>query len=272
MNLLPLLSLILAIIIILLSLGLFGLYKLQEKLIFYPETLPDDYQFQFNVETEEIFFDTRRNVKLSGLLFKAENSKGLIIYCHGNAGSIASWGFRAFDFLPYGYDVLLWDYRGYGKSTGKIRNEKVIHNDAEFVYRQMLNRYQANQIIFVGISLGTGIAARLAANHPSKLLMLITPYFNFKHTVDHHYPIIPTSIMLKYRIKTNEYLKYVKCPVYLIHGTEDETVPYESSVKLKHLFPDKVQLTTIEGGAHNNLPEYPQFQETVKNAFENLNS
>ena len=270
MNLLPLLSLILGIIIILLSLGLFGLYKMQEKLIFYPEALPHDYQFQFKAPTEEIFFDTRKNVKLSGLLFKAKNSNGLIIYCHGNAGSIASWGYRAFDYLPYNYDVLLWDYRGYGKSTGKIKNEKVLHNDAEFVYQEMQKRYDKSQIIFVGISLGTGIAAKLASKYPSKLLMLITPYFNFKHTVDHHYPIIPTSIMLKYRIKTNEYLNEVNCPIYLIHGTEDETVPYESSVKLKHLFPYKIELTTIEGGAHNNLPEYPQFQETVKKAFENL--
>lgn len=267
MNFYGYLLIVLGIVVILLVLMMYILYRKQERLIFYPETLPNDYKFDFEQPIEELNFNTRRGVSINALLFKAKNSKGLIIYCHGNAGSIASWGHRANDFLPHSWDVLVWDYRGYGKSTGKIKREKMVHNDADFIYHEMLKKYDKEKINFVGCSLGTGVAAKLAVQYPSSFLILITPYFNFKHTVDHHYPFIPTSMILKYRFKTNEYLQDVTCPVILLHGTNDQTVPYESSIMLSHLNPDKIKLVTIQGGSHNNLPEYPLFQETVKKAL-----
>lgn len=250
----------------LIILMLYLLYRSQEKLIFYPETLPSSFTFQFDEPFEERNFEPKKGILLNSLLFKAENSKGLIIYYHGNAGSIGSWGHRAKDFLAYGYDVLIWDYRGYGKSTGKIKNERTIHADAEFIYDEMIREYEPEKISFVGCSLGTGIAARMASLYPSNFLILVTPYFNFKHTVDHHYRILPTSFVLKYHFNSNEYLAHVNCPIYLIHGTNDETVPYESSLLLKNVNQELINLTSIEGGAHNNLPTYEQYHNAIKKA------
>lgn len=246
---------------------LYALYLKQERLIFYPEKLPLDYQFSFEGDFEELNFQSRKGITLNALLFKAPSAKGLIIYFHGNAGSIASWGHRANDFLHHQYDVLIWDYRGYGKSSGKIKNEKMVHTDAEFVYHEIIKRYENKEIYFVGCSLGTGIAAKLAAQYPNNGLLLITPYFNFKHTVDHHYPVIPTSLILKYQFTTNKFLKNVQSKVYLIHGTNDETVPYESSILLTHLNPNKIKLYTVKGGAHNNLPESEVYQKALSDFF-----
>ena len=74
---------------------------------------------------------------------------------------------------------------------------------------------------------------------------------------------MPVSVLLKYKFKTNEYLKSLTCPIYLLHGTEDELVPYASSVKLNELS-DNIELTTIKGATHSDLINYPEFREKIE--------
>ncbi|MEK7826436.1 MAG: alpha/beta fold hydrolase, partial [Thermodesulfobacteriota bacterium] len=95
----------------------------QESLIFYPEILPPDYPFAFSQPFEEVNVPVEA-ATLNALLFKAQNAKGVVLYLHGNAGSLRSWGDVAGDFTSRGYDILIPDYRGFGKSTGNIANEK----------------------------------------------------------------------------------------------------------------------------------------------------
>ena len=95
----------------------------QESLIFYPEILPPDYPFAFSEPFEEVTVPVEA-ATLNALLFKAPNAKGVILYFHGNAGSLRTWGDVAGDFTSRGYDILIPDYRGFGKSTGNISNEK----------------------------------------------------------------------------------------------------------------------------------------------------
>ena len=92
------------------------LFFLQEKLIFFPEKLPKHFKFKFDGNFEELTIETKDHALLNGVLFKAENSKGLIFYLHGNAGSINSWGEVFKTYTDLQYDVFLLDYRGYGKS------------------------------------------------------------------------------------------------------------------------------------------------------------
>ena len=102
------------------------LYLFQEKLIFFPEKLSKEYLFQFDQTFEEKNIKTNDGVILSGLLFKADSSKGVILYLHGNGGSLSSWGDVANTYTELGYDVFIIDYRGYGKSEGVISGKK--HN------------------------------------------------------------------------------------------------------------------------------------------------
>ncbi|MBU1746041.1 MAG: alpha/beta hydrolase, partial [Proteobacteria bacterium] len=102
----------------------------QESLIFFPETLPRDYPFSFSEPFEEVNVPVEA-ATLNALLFKAQNKgadfksvPGVVLYFHGNAGSLRSWGGVAGDFTSRGYDILIPDYRGFGKSTGDIANEK----------------------------------------------------------------------------------------------------------------------------------------------------
>jgi len=247
---------------VLVGLGI-AVYLFQEHLIFHPEKLSDKYKFSFPNEFEEITFVTQDGNTISAILFKAINSKGLIYYHHGNAGNIESWGTKATDFTSIGFDVLMYDYRGYGKSTGKIKNEKMLYKDALMIYKELLNNYKESELILYGMSLGTGIATKLANENNPKLLILETPYYNFYDVSKYHYPYLPNSILLHYQFKINKWLPHIKIPIYLFHGTEDETIPYNSSERLIKLA-DNIKLFTIKDGSHNNLNTFQEYHQGLE--------
>ena len=239
--------------------SLFILFLNQEKLIFRPEKIPSDYNFEFQHEFEELFLEPKRGIRLNAVLFKSKESKGLVLYFHGHRGSIASWGYVADDIVENGWDCLVYDYRSYGKSNGKIISELSLHRDAQFIYDVMSERYKGKDIILFGQSLGSGIAAKLATENKIKALLLVTPYFNFTDVVRFHYPFLPVRFLLKYKLTTNKSLPQIKVPVYLIHGTKDELIQYESSIRLSSLS-DNIQLTTVNGGLHGNLQDFEEYQ------------
>ena len=107
------------------------IYFLQERFIFKPEKLKKDFQFKYDAPFKEYFFEPEPSVSINGLHFYRENPKGLILYFHGNTRSIKGWAKYAKDFYRFDYDVLLVDYRGFGKSTGK-RNEQDMLKDMQF--------------------------------------------------------------------------------------------------------------------------------------------
>ena len=244
---------------ILIGLGI-AVYIFQERLIFHPEKLSDKYKFVFEIPFEELNYPTSDGNNINALLFKAENSKGVVFYHHGNAGNLESWGTKAIDFTSKGYDLLMYDYRGYGKSSGNIKNEKMLYGDAVMLYKKLLYDYKEREIVIYGTSLGTGIASKLARDNNPRDLILETPYFNFYDVSKFHYPYLPNSILLHYQFKTDKYLPKIVCPIYLFHGTEDETVPYNSSERLVKLS-DNIRLFTINDGSHNNLNTYHDYHQ-----------
>lgn len=246
---------------ILISLGV-ALYVFQERLIFHPETLSLKYEFRFDQNFEELFYTTEDGNNLNAIIFKVESPKGLIFYQHGNAGNLEYWGVKAIDFTQRGYNVLMYDYRGFGKSTGKIKNESMIYNDALMIYKKLLYDYKERDIIVYGTSLGTGIACRLAHENNPKSLILETPYFNFFDVSKFHYPYLPNSILLHYRFKNNKLIPEINIPIYIFHGTEDKTVPYNSSLRLAKLS-KKIKLFTIQNGSHSNLNTFHFYHEKL---------
>jgi pimeloyl-ACP methyl ester carboxylesterase len=234
------------------------LFFFQENLIFFPQKLARDHQFSFDQETEEINIHTKDNRLLHAVLFKADSSKGVIFYLHGNAGSLDSWGEEAGTFTRLNYDVFMLDYRGYGKSEGAIDGQEQFFGDIQTVYDELKKTYAEDKITVLGYSIGTGPAARLAStNNPARLIFQ-APYYSLTDMVKHTYPIIPTFI-LKYKFETGEYLKNCKMPVVIFHGDQDEVIYYGSSLKLKAGFKERDTLITLPGQAHNGMGENPGY-------------
>ncbi|MFD2725402.1 alpha/beta hydrolase [Hyunsoonleella rubra] len=242
------------------------LYFMQEKLLFLPSVLPQDYQFESLHSFEEINLKADDGGTLNAIHFKLEAPKGVILYFHGNAGDLSRWGTIAEFFVDKGYDVLIMDYRNFGKSTGKL-SETAFYTDAQLFYDYLKTNYAESDITLYGRSLGTGIATFLASENNPKQLVLETPYYSMAHVGKSRYPILPVDTLLKYRFPTFEFIQKVKCPILMFHGTDDGVIPYDSAEKLFQNAPKPQTIfITIKGGNHNNLIEF----ETYRNAIEDL--
>lgn len=240
-----------------------SLYFLQEKIIFLPTTLEQEYQYQFNHLFEEFNLETTDGAKLNALHFKVKNSKGVILYFHGNAGDLSRWGHIAEFFVEKQHDVLIMDYRTYGKSVGKL-NEVAFYKDADLFYEFLLDRYDEGNITIYGRSLGTSIATYLASKNNPKQLILETPYSSMVDVGKSRFPMLLLESLVKYKFPTNQFIKDVNCKTTMFHGTEDAVVPYSSAEKLFEVSP-KPQTTfiTIEGGGHNNLIQFKEYQQGI---------
>jgi pimeloyl-ACP methyl ester carboxylesterase len=239
------------------------LYVFQEKLIFFPQKLAKDYRFGFNQPFEELNITTSDKTQLHGLLFKADSSKGVVFYLHGNGGALDSWGEVAQTYTSLNYDVFLLDYRGYGKSEGAIGGQKQLFEDVQTVYDTLKNRYEENKIVVLGYSIGTGPASWVAANNNPALLILQAPYYSLTDMMRSSYPIIPTFI-LKYKFETNKYLQRCKAPVVIFHGNQDEVIYYGSSLKLQTNFKQHDTLITLQGQSHNGITDNAVYQAELK--------
>ena len=239
------------------------LFFFQEKLIFFPQKLEKGYKFSFDQKFEEIDIKTKDNTSLNGILFKAGSTKGLIFYLHGNAGSVQSWGGVAKTYTDLNYDVFMLDYRGYGKSEGSIDGQSLFFQDIQDAYGELKKKYTEDKIIVLGYSIGTGPAAKVASMNNPALLILQAPYYSLTDMMRHTYPIIPTFI-LKYKFKTNDYIKSCKMPIVIFHGDQDEVVYYGSSLKLHNEFKKQDTLITLTGQGHNGITENPDYKIKIQ--------
>ncbi len=227
-------------------LGCSFLYLAQDKILFKPIPIEENARFGFG---QERWFTMRDGVKLHGLFRSGEDSKGIILYLHGNRGNVRWCQGQANMFTGYGKDVLLVDYRGYGKSGGRIRSLQELYDDIQDIYDVLLKSYDEREIVVAGYSLGTGIASYISSvNNPSHLI-LVAPYVNILDLKNRILPFVP-DFLVRYNLDNLRFLANVKCNVTILHGTSDEVIPYDSAQKLAQTYADKVSLVTLYNTGH----------------------
>jgi pimeloyl-ACP methyl ester carboxylesterase len=238
-------------------------YLVQERFIFKPEKLPQHFEYKYDAPFRELNFEPEQGVTINGLHFYVKQPKGLILYFHGNSRSIKGWAKYARDFYRYQYDVVLVDYRGFGKSTGK-RSERKMLADMQFVYETLAVNYPEDHLIVYGRSMGSGFAAKIASDNQPRYLILDAPYYNFQKVVERFLPMLPSRFILRYHLRTDRWMQNVHCHTYIIHGTKDWLIPIKHSEKLQDLNPERITLIRIHGGGHNNLPTFPEYHNFVR--------
>lgn len=244
------------------------IFLMQESLIFLPETLPENYAYEFEQVFEEHNLAMSDGAMINALHFKQADSKGLIVYFHGNAGNLARWGEIVMPFVDLGYEVLIMDYRGYGKSTGN-RSQKKMLEDTDDLYAFALTLEKEERITLFGRSLGSAFASYLAGkNHPQKVI-LETPFYSLIDVAKSLFPIYPNSLLLQYQFDNAQNLKDARAPIVIFHGSEDEVVPYSSGRKLHESLGNRSTLITVEGGHHNDLALYPEYWKPMENVLKN---
>jgi pimeloyl-ACP methyl ester carboxylesterase len=239
------------------------LYYLQDYFLFKPEKLPKDFQFLYeNQIVEEYNLETRDGAIINGLHFKVAKPKGVVLYLKGNSKSIKGWGKFAVDFTRSEYDVIMVDYRGFGKSTGK-RSQKAIKRDLQLVYDKIKEQVDEKYIILYGRSLGSGFATKLASLNNPKMLILDAPYYSLTNVTGRYMPFMPLSLIIKYPMPTYKWLKYVNCPIRIIHGTQDKLIPFKGSVKLSQIKPKQTRLYPVIGGGHKNMNTFEEYHKIL---------
>lgn len=242
-------------------------YFIQDRFIFKPEKLPQDFVYKYDAPFKEIDFEVEHGVRINGLHFKVKDPKGLVLYFHGNSRSIKGWAKYARDFYRFQYDVVLVDYRGFGKSTGK-RGEKAMLRDMQFVYDSLAVALPENQIIVYGRSIGSGFACKLASDNKPRYLILDAPYYSFLRVAERFLPILPHRWILRYHLRTDRWIRHVNCHTYILHGTKDWLIPIKQSKQLAKLMPGKITLIEIPGGGHNNLPSFQKYHNFLRDILQ----
>ncbi|WP_303319104.1 alpha/beta fold hydrolase [Flavivirga abyssicola] len=239
------------------------IYFTQEKMLFYKMELPQDYTYTFSYPFEELFFKTEKDAVINAIHFKVKTPKGVILYFHGNGSNLPRLEKISGYFIEKGYEVLIMDYRGYGKSTG-VLSEGAFYNDAQYCYNYLKAHYDESDIILYGRSIGTGIATFLASENNPQQLILEAPYHSIEDVANRRFPIYPTKGMLKYKFPSFKYISNVKCPISIFHGTDDFVISFKSG---KRLFSDAPKaLATfieIEGGRHTNLNHFKAYHNQM---------
>jgi uncharacterized protein len=241
-----------------------ALFYLQDYFLFHPVALQRSYQYKFDVPFAEIDIPFNKTDTLNMVQFFPADTvrKGVVIYFHGNKENVNRYAKFAANFTKQGYEVWMEDYPGFGKSVGN-RNEKILYQQAEQVYKLAASKYKKDSIILFGKSFGTGVAAYVASIYECKKLILETPYFSIPDLFACYAFIYPSSRMANYKIPTNEYLQEVKAPITIFHGTDDGVIPYRCAVKLKAVLKPSDQFITIEKGSHHNLNDFPLFHQKL---------
>jgi pimeloyl-ACP methyl ester carboxylesterase len=241
----------------------------QEHLLFEPERLAPGDAVATDPDTHELHVDVP-GARLSVAQLRLPDPRGVVFYLHGNSGNLRKWFTSLDTFRALNFDVVMMDYRGFGKSTGRIESEAQLHADVRAVWNAVADQYAGRAIVVSGQSLGTGLAAGLSAELCGAgcgpdLTLLISPYSSMRALADEHYPWVPSGV-LRYKLATVDHACKVSGPVMLVHGDRDELIGHHHSEAIRKAMP-QCQLLLVEGAGHGDVHQFPSFREGVAAAL-----
>jgi hypothetical protein len=236
----------------------------QEKLIFLPAPLPPDHRFAHGSDVHEVWIDVP-GARLHALHLKLPRPDGFVFYLHGNAGNLDGWFANADFYRRANLDLFMLDYRGYGKSSGRIRSEAELHADARAAWQQVAPAYAGRRRVILGRSLGSGPALVLAGEVKPELTLLVSPYVSFEALAAQYYSWVP-RFLLRYPMRNDLAIARVATPLMLVHGEEDEVIGPDHSHRLQALAP-RARLVIVPGAGHNDLQEFPAYLDAVAQAL-----
>jgi hypothetical protein len=192
----------------------------------------------------------------------------VVFYLHGNGGSIEQWWPNPTFWRALNLDLYMLDYRGYGKSPGRITSEAQLMADLGTAWQQLRGAYAGKKVVFFGRSLGTGLAAKLAASLPPaeqpELLVLVSPYESMLRLKREHYGLVPDAL-LRYPLRTDLAMPKLTSRLLLIHGEEDGLIDVAHSDSLAALAraSRQVEVLRLPGVGHHDVHRHERYRSTL---------
>ncbi|MCB9883089.1 MAG: alpha/beta hydrolase [Planctomycetes bacterium] len=224
----------------------------QRKMIYVPAPGPVDVPYGMTYQRiQDIAIPTADGETLRAWFWPGEREATIVVF-HGNAGHRGHrlpWITRLRDL---GYTVLIFDYRGYGGSTGSP-SEEGLYADGEAVL-SWLKEHGIGEVIYLGQSLGSGVAVEMASRHAPRGLIVQGAFTSLVDVSATHYPFLPAHWLLSDRYENVDKIGSLDCPILILHAEHDEVVPPELGEELaRHA--RNAHFVTIEGATHNTMAE-----------------
>lgn len=223
----------------------------QSKLVFQPGKTVFMTPADKSMDFEEFWLDLPDGNRINGWFINAKAPKATLLFCHGNAGTIAHRLESSEIFLDLNLNVVLFDYRGYGLSSG-FPSENNTYEDADAVWSFLIEKkcLKADEIIVLGRSMGGPIAANLAKKHLPKMCILESTFTSVPDVARARFPIFPTKWLVSIKFSTIDYIKEIDCPLLVVHSRDDEIIPFEMGDKLFATANKPKEFLELKGG-HN---------------------
>lgn len=223
---------------------------IERRTIYFPmkdiEITPD----AVGLEYEDVYFVTADRVKLNGWLLPAQDSRFILILCHGNAGNISHRIEKIQILHQLGLSIFMFDYRGYGRSQGRP-SERGLYRDAEAAYNYLVSerRIKPENIVVYGESLGGAVAIDLATKRDIKALITEGTFSSTRDVARVVYPFLP-SFLVSSSFDSARKIRQISAPKLIIHSTNDEIIPFRLSNLLFEAAPGPKRFLKLMGG-HN---------------------
>jgi len=235
----------------------------EDQLIFAPSKFPEGNWRPSGLNQEDARFQSADHTKLHGWYIAHKNPRAFVVFCHGNAGNITHREHILRSLRDVvGVSVLIFDYRGYGRSEGKP-NEAGILADARAARRWLAKRAGVveKQIVLMGESLGGAVAVDLAADGGARGLILESTFTSLPDVAAYHYPWLPVRWFLHTKLNAAQSIKRYHGPLLQTHGDRDRIVPYQIGRRLFEAANGPKQFITIPGGDHNDLRDRAYYEK-----------
>jgi uncharacterized protein len=245
----------------------------QERLLFEPTRLPPDEPLTTDADVHESWVDVP-GARLSVAHLRLPDPRGVVFFLHGNSGNLKDCLVELDGFRQVNFDVVMFDYRGYGKSTGCIGSEEQLRADVCAVWAEFSRHYEGKRVVISGQSLGTALAAGLSAElceagRAPDLTFLVSPYSSMGALAEELYPWVYPWVprqVLRYPLSTAMHAARLSGPLMLIHGDKDELIGIHHSHALRTAAP-AAQLLCVEGAGHSDVHKFPSFRAALAGAL-----
>ncbi|HEX8136622.1 MAG TPA: alpha/beta hydrolase [Pyrinomonadaceae bacterium] len=235
----------------------FALRKLESAVTFHPARYSSNSLWRLPEGAEDVWLTTSDNVLLNGWFVrsKIQPSSATIIYFHGNGGNISDVGWVGKNLASRGFDVLLIDYRGYGRSHGNVDSERELNLDGDAAYDYIVNMrgVRPEKVVLFGQSLGTTVAVDVASRNPCGAVILESGLSSAADMASQVLPWITRYLYVlgKNRFESARKLAKVKSPILIAHGDPDPVIPVEQGRKLYAAANEPKKLLVYPGAGHN---------------------
>lgn len=208
-------------------------YVMQGRLVYVPARALSYTPRHLGLAYDEVALTAEDGVRLSAWVVRGSASGRWMLYCHGNGGNLSTHLGSIRTWHRAGLNVLMFDYRGYGRSEGEPF-EQGLYRDAEAAWRYLTEtlRISPAEIVVYGESLGGGVATWLAEKHAPRALMLKSTFTSVADMGARLYPWLPARLLCRNLFPSVDRVARIDCPILFLHAPDDPLIPYEMGKQL----------------------------------------